>query len=284
MRTLTVMGAGRLGCSLARLAHLSGHYQVLDVVGRRPEPLRRAREFIGAGREATDLGQLRAADFYLLSVPDGEIASCANDLAAAGVAPAGCVVFHASGVGEAALLAPLAERGVLTASLHPAFSFADPARAVADFAGTLCALEGDEDACTRLEALALALGGRPFRLAPGGKAAYHAGLSVASNFLVALTAMAQRLTARAGVPDELAQPLLGGLMRQTLENALALGPRDALTGPIARGDVGTVERHLAALGDAELAAAYRALGRQTVALAGDRLPDAVRLRLLALLY
>ncbi|WP_434633763.1 Rossmann-like and DUF2520 domain-containing protein [Chromobacterium sp. CV08] len=284
MQTLTVVGAGRLGGSVARLAHLSGQYQVLDVVGRRPEPLRLACEFIGAGRATTDLGRLRPADFYLLSVPDGEIASCAGELAAAAVMPAGCVAFHASGAGEAALLAPLAERGVLTASLHPAFSFADPGRAVADFAGTLCALEGDEEACLRLEALARALGGQPFRLAPGGKAAYHAGLSVASNFLVALTAMAQQLTACAGVPAELAQPLLGGLMRQTLENALALGPRDALTGPIVRGDVGTVERHLAALGDAELAAAYRALGRQTVALAGDRLSDPVRRRLLALLY
>ncbi|AXE28808.1 DUF2520 domain-containing protein [Chromobacterium phragmitis] len=283
MQTLTVVGMGRLGRSLARLAVMSGEYCLLDVMGRRPQPLREAREFVGAGRLVGEMRQLAAADLYLLAVPDAAIAPCARGLALAGVAPAGSVAFHASGVGDAQLLQPLAEQGVLTASLHPAFSFADPQRAVEGFAGTLCALEGDEEACRRLEGFARALGGRPFRLAPGGKAAYHAGLSVASNFLVVLTAMARQLTAQAGVPPELAQPLLGGLMRQTLDNALELGPYDALTGPILRGDIGTVERHLAVLGDAGLAAAYRALGRQVVALAGDRLQEPARQRLLALL-
>ena len=284
MQTLTVVGLGRLGRSVARLAALSGAYRLLDVMGRRLPPLEEARAFVGAGRLVSDMRQLAQADLYLLAVPDAAIASCARALAAAGVAPEGAVVFHASGAGDASLLQPLAEQAVLTASLHPAFSFADPGRAVEGFAGTLCALEGDEEACRRLEAFARALGGRPFRLAQGGKAAYHAGLSVASNFLVALLAMAEGLTCRAGVPDGLVADLLGGLMRQTLENALELGPHAALTGPIVRGDVGTVERHLAVLADAELASAYRALGRQAVALAGDRLPELARQQLMALLY
>ncbi|MEO2218527.1 Rossmann-like and DUF2520 domain-containing protein [Chromobacterium vaccinii] len=284
MQTLTVVGLGRLGRSVARLAALSGAYRLLDVMGRRLPPLEEARAFVGAGRLVSDMRQLAPADLYLLAVPDAAIASCARALAAAGVVPEGAVVFHASGVGDASLLQPLAEQGALTASLHPAFSFADPGRAVEGFAGTLCALEGDEEACRRLEAFARALGGRPFRLAPGGKAAYHAGLSVASNFLVALTEMARQLTARAGVPPELAQPLLGGLMQQTLDNALEMGSYEALTGPILRGDIGTVERHLEVLADTGLLPAYRALGRQVVALAGDRLQESARQRLLALLY
>ncbi|OHX13208.1 Rossmann-like and DUF2520 domain-containing protein [Chromobacterium sphagni] len=284
MQTLTVIGPGRLGSTLARLARQSGEFEVVDVMARRVEPLRLACDFIGAGRPVSEMRQLAPVDLYLLAVPDAAVAFCARALAAAGVVPAGSVVFHASGVGEASLLQPLAERGAHVASLHPAFSFADPARAVAGFAGTLCALEGDEAACLRLEPFVLALGGRPFRLAAGGKAAYHAALSVASNYLVALTAMAQGLTRQAGVPAELAAPLLGGLMRQTLDNALELGPRAALTGPILRGDVGTVERHLSVLADVELASAYRALGRQTVALAGERLPDEARRQLMALLY
>ncbi|MFB0825532.1 Rossmann-like and DUF2520 domain-containing protein [Chromobacterium violaceum] len=284
MQTLTVVGLGRLGRSLGRLAADSGVYRLLDLMGRRAQPLAEGRDFVGAGRLVSEMRQLASADLYLLAVPDAAIASCARGLAAAGVAPAGSVVFHASGVGDASLLRPLAEQGVLTASLHPAFSFADPKRAVEGFAGTLCALEGDEQACLRLEAFARALGGRPFRLAPGGKAAYHAGLSVASNFLVALTAMAGQLTARAGVPPELARQLLGGLMRQTLDNALELGPYDALTGPILRGDIGTVERHLEVLADTGLISAYRTLGRQVVELAGERLQEPARQQLLALLY
>jgi predicted short-subunit dehydrogenase-like oxidoreductase (DUF2520 family) len=283
MVALSVIGAGRVGRSLARLAHLSGACRVVDVAGRSEASLAEARDFIGAGRVVADWRELAPADFYLLAVPDAAIADCARELAKAGAAPAGSVVFHASGACEASLLAPLAEQGVLLASLHPAFSFAEPERAVAGFAGTLCAVEGDELACGRLEGLARLLGGRPFRLAPGGKAAYHAGLSVASNYLVALTAMAEGLERQAGVPAELLGDLLGGLMRQTLDNAMALGPYQALTGPILRGDAETVASHLAVLPDAAARAAYRAMGWQTLALAGDRLAEPARQRLRALL-
>ncbi|POZ62318.1 Rossmann-like and DUF2520 domain-containing protein [Chromobacterium alticapitis] len=283
MVKLSVIGAGRLGRSLARLAHLSGACRMVDVAGRSEASLRAARDFIGAGNVVSDWRGLAAADFYLLAVPDAAIADCARALAEADALPAGSVAFHASGAGEAALLAPLARRGVLTASLHPAFSFADPQRAVETFAGTLCALEGNEAACERLAGLARLLGGRPFRLAPGGKAAYHAGLSVASNYLVALTAMAEALERRAGVPDDLLGDLLGGLMRQTLDNALALGPYRALTGPVLRGDAGTVAGHLAVLPDAGAEAAYRAMGLQTLALAGERLAEPARGEMRALL-
>ncbi|VEB44506.1 Uncharacterized conserved protein [Chromobacterium violaceum] len=86
------------------------------------------------------------------------------------------------------------------------------------------------------------------------------------------------------MPPELARQLLGGLMRQTLDNALELGPYDALTGPILRGDIGTVERHLEVLADTGLISAYRTLGRQVVELAGERLQEPARQQLLALLY
>ena len=145
----------------------------------------------------------------------------------------------------------------------------------------LCALEGDAPACAALRTLAQAVGGRPFQLAAGGKPAYHAALSVASNYLVTLTAMAQELARQGGVPVELLTPLLGGLMRQTLENALALGPQSALTGPIVRGDASTVALHLQAMDDA--GARHQALGRQTAALAGERLSEPARRQVLSAL-
>ncbi|WP_284209310.1 DUF2520 domain-containing protein, partial [Chitiniphilus shinanonensis] len=122
-------------------------------------------------------------------------------------------------------------------------------------------------ALPRLEALAQALGGQPFRLAPGGKAAYHAATVVASNYLVTLAALAQQLAAQAGLDTDAASAVLGPLMRQTLDNVLALGPAAALTGPIARGDAQTVARHLAAIDDPLLEAAYRTLGLATLPLA-----------------
>ncbi|WP_036664901.1 Rossmann-like and DUF2520 domain-containing protein [Paludibacterium yongneupense] len=272
MKTLNIVGAGRLGKVIARLARNSGRYRVAGICNRSPESAAAAVAFVGEGRACASLSALPAADMWLLAVPDAAIGRVAAELAMqARVAP-GALAFHASGACEAALLGPLARRGLRCASLHPAFSFADAERAVATFAGTRCALEGEADACVELESLARDIGGLPFRLAPGGKPAYHAALCVASNYLLALTALAQELACAGGV--EQALPLIGALMRQTLENALEIGPQAALTGPIARGDVQTVARHLAVMPSPMARATYLALGRATLEMAAPGLaPD-----------
>lgn len=272
MPSLSIIGAGRLGRTLGRLAHDAG-YTVVDVLCRDPEHARGAAAFIGGGHAVSELTQLAPAELYLLAVPDAAIADTAHELAEAGVVPVGALVFHASGAGETSLLVPLADGGVRIGSLHPAFSFAEPARAVTSFGGTLCALEGEESVCVELARLAEALGGRPFRLAPGGKAAYHAALSMASNYLVTLNELALNVAAQAGIEPAVASQLVGGLMRQTLDNVLALGPAAALTGPIVRGDAGTVARHLTVIDDALCADAYRAMGKATLRLAGERLDE-----------
>jgi predicted short-subunit dehydrogenase-like oxidoreductase (DUF2520 family) len=282
MARLSIIGAGRLGRTLGRLAHDAG-YSVVDVLCREAGHAAETLAFIGGGRAVTALAQLAPAELYLLAVPDAAIAATAQSLADAGVVPPGALVFHASGAGEASLLAPLMKQGVRIGSLHPAFSFAEPARAVASFGGTLCALEGDEGICEELESLAEAIGGRPFRLAPGGKAAYHAALSMASNYLVTLNALALQVAAGAGIEPVVASQLVGGLMRQTLDNVLTLGPAAALTGPIVRGDAGTVARHLEVIDDALCADAYRAMGKATLRLAGERLDEAAQQALTGLL-
>lgn len=273
MLTLNIIGAGRLGKTLAQLAHRSGQYRIGAVVCRSLPAAQQACAFIGGGAPRDSLQALPAANLTLLAVPDGAIASVAAELAGTGTMAAGSVAFHASGVGEAALLAPLAAVGMRCASLHPAFSFAEPARAVQGFAGTRCALEGDVAAFPVLRDFAAAIGAVPFDLAPGGKAAYHAALSIASNYLVTLHDLAARVAAQAGMSDEVAAAVLGGLMRQTLENTLALGPQAALTGPIARGDAGTVARHRGVL-SAEDDALYCVLGQATAGLAASRLDAA----------
>lgn len=269
MQTLNIIGAGRLGQTLGRLAQQAG-YGIGSVLCRSVAAAEAACAFIGGGRPHTALQQVAPAELTLLAVPDGDIASVATALAREGRLLPGQVVFHASGAAEAALLAPLAAQGLYCASLHPAFSFAEPARAVAAFAGTRCALEGDPQAFASLQALARAIGGQPFLLAPGGKAAYHAALAVASNYLVTLHQLALQLSATAGMEPAQAQAVIGDLMQQTLANSLALGPAAALTGPIARGDAGTVARHRAVMAAAQ-DALYCALGEATLALASGRL-------------
>lgn len=255
--------------SLGRLAHLSGHFRIGAVCCRNNSRARAAVDFIGAGQPCTFETLPTLSEINLLSVPDDALSCCAAALVPH--ARAGALVFHASGVHDRRTLAMLAAAGMSTGSLHPAFSFADPARAVSAFAGTLCALEGDPTALPALEALAAAIGGRAFRLAADGKAAYHAALSIASNYLVTLTALAQAAAGQAGIEPVLVNTLLGALMRQSLDNALTLGPEAALTGPISRGDVATVSRHLAVLEDPVARACYMALGRATLALARARL-------------
>ena len=282
MQELNIIGAGKLGRTLGRLAAISGQYRVQDCLSRSMASAQAAVDFIGAGQACYQLDALRPAALTLLSVPDDAIAATAQMLADRAVVRPGAVVFHASGAAEAEVLAALRQVGAQVASLHPAFSFADPARAVSQFAGTLCALEGDAAALPLLQDFAAAIGAQPFALAPGGKAAYHAALSVASNYLVTLTDIARQLALQGGVDEALLSALLGPLMQGSLANALALGPQQALTGPIVRGDAATVARHLAVLPPA-LQPVYRTLGERTVALAGTRLPDDARQTLLALL-
>ncbi|AZN36875.1 Rossmann-like and DUF2520 domain-containing protein [Iodobacter ciconiae] len=271
MLTLNIIGPGRLGKSIARLA--TPHYQIAGVCASSLASSTDAVAFIGAGQACATLADLPAADLFLLAVPDAMIADKAVELAASSVVKAGNVVFHASGASEASLLLPLKAAGASIASLHPAFSFADPERAVSTFADTLCALEGDAKACDVLYDFAQALGGKPFYLAEGGKAAYHASLTMAANFLVTLADLSIKTAVQAGISDEIARLLINNLMQQTLGNIKKLGPAAALTGPIVRGDQVTVDKHLNVLSDISSRRCYQSLGLATINLAGEKLSD-----------
>jgi predicted short-subunit dehydrogenase-like oxidoreductase (DUF2520 family) len=143
------------------------------------------------------------------------------------------------------------------------------------FAGAGAAVAGTSpEALAFATALAERLGMTPFEIDDEGRAAYHAAASIASNFLVTLQAAAERVAAGAGLDSEDARALLMPLVRQTVENVAALGPEEALTGPIARGDEATVEAQRAAIADAapELLALFDELAARTRALAGERTP------------
>jgi predicted short-subunit dehydrogenase-like oxidoreductase (DUF2520 family) len=270
MQTLSIIGAGRLGRTLGCLAMRSGQVRVAGVYCRTAGHAAEAVAFIGGGVPCERLDALPASDLYLLSTPDDALSAIARQLADCGL-PAGALVLHASGALDSSVLAPLRRCHVRLGSLHPAFSFADPARAVEQFSGCKCALEGDAEALDDLQGFAALVGGSGFQLRPGGKAGYHAALCMASNYLVTLTGLSQSLALESGVPDGFCQELVGELMRRSLENALALGAHKALTGPIARGDSATVARHVQSLPQGALQEVYLALGRATLQLAGAQL-------------
>jgi len=229
------------------------------------------------------------ADLWWLTVPDDEISTVAARLAAAlpsvrrgGLEP---VAIHSSGLGSVHLLKPLFEQGVRVLCLHPLQTFAGEPRAEL-LRGVPCAVTAHEERDLQLgEELAGRLGMRPFRLADERKALYHLSAVVGCNLLVALESEAKRLMDEAtGGADGLEH--LAPLLRTTLDNLLAGGePAHALTGPVARGDVGTVRAHLRLL-DREsprLARTYRALSLEALTLAAPRLDDEQVLALKGLL-
>jgi predicted short-subunit dehydrogenase-like oxidoreductase (DUF2520 family) len=262
-----IVGAGRAGSALAR-ALAAGGWPVVAVASRTPASAARlAAALPHAVAMPSPQAVAEAADLVFLTVPDAAIGSVA-----AGVAwRPGQAVAHTSGVDSLGPLAPAQAAGALVGSLHPLQTFgplsaADP---LAAFAGITCALEGDAALLPRLEAVVAALGARPLRLPSEAKPLYHAAAVVASNYLVTLLHLAADLWGAFGVDQETAIAALLPLVQGAVANVAAHGPRRALTGPIARGDAATVEKHLAAIAQArpEALEAYRALARATLALA-----------------
>jgi predicted short-subunit dehydrogenase-like oxidoreductase (DUF2520 family) len=269
--TLNLVGAGHVGRALARLFASRAVFAVQDVQTRSRASAREAVDFIGAGR-ALEPGALpRRAAVWMLAVSDDQIAPTAAALAhKANVQDA--VVFHCSGAKASSELDPLRRAGARVASVHPVRSFADPARVVADFEGTFCGVEGDEDALALLIPAFAAIGARSVAIDAAAKTVYHAASVFASNYLVTVLDAALRAYRAAGVPDEVARELARPLAEETLTNVFRLGPETALTGPIARGDAATVARQQAAVDawDVVTGQLYAALASATWTLAKKR--------------
>lgn len=266
--TLNIIGAGHLGRVLGKLFAASGAFEVQDVLTRSIGSAADAAGFIGAGRPVDALAAMRGADAIMLAVTDDQIEPVCAALAQAG-ALAGVLVFHCSGAKSSAALAAAADQGAFTASVHPVRSFADPDSVARDFAGTLCGIEGDPRALALLEPALAAIGARTVPIDAAAKTVYHAASVFASNYLVTVLDAALRAYQAAGIPEQVARELARPLATETLENVFRLGPRAALSGPIARGDFDTVARQQAALDgwDAPAGQLYRALAEATTVLA-----------------
>lgn len=268
-RTLNIIGPGRVGRTLGALLQRAQLCAVQDVLSAEVATAESAVAFIGAGRVVRKMGDLHAADVWLLTPPDTAIAPVAAALAATGRVHRNDTVFHCSGAQPSGVLEPLAKLGAHIASVHPLKSFADPAVAVTTFAGTHCAAEGDATALALLTPWFEQLGAQVAVIDPAGKTLYHAASVLVCNDLTALMEAGLRAYAGAGLSRAAAQTMMEPLVRETLDNVFALGTTRALTGPVARGDADVVARQLAALNalDTRIADAYRALSQLALDLA-----------------
>jgi len=273
----TIIGAGKVGTALAVLLSRAG-YEFVGAVSRSYESARRACGCAGMGRASADASALtRRAQIVFITTPDDAIADVCAGLAKAGAFARGAVVAHCSGALPSSILEPARGCGAHVGSMHPLQSFATAEQAAELLPGSFCCIEGDPEAVAALDAAALAVGARVMHIPTENKALYHASAVAACNFLVALESAALRMAEAAGIPREQALEALLPLVKGTVSNIEAVGIPQALTGPIARGDVETVRRHVEALRESlpALLPLYKALALETVevALAKGTLED-----------
>ena len=266
---VAVIGAGRVGTAVGVLLTRAGH-RLIAVSGRGPTRDRAARYLPDvAVREPEDAA--RDAELVILGVPDDLVAPMTASLAGAGAVGAGAYVAHLSGALGLDALERALDVGAHRLAIHPLQTFPDVVHAVEGIPGCAVAVTADdEQGYLVAERIADDLLGEPFRLADGLRPLYHAAAVLASNDLVAVSALAAEAFAAAGIEDPVRA--MRPLQRATLDNVGELGPARALTGPAVRGDAGTVARNLEAL-EREVPAAvapYVALARVALDLAVGR--------------
>lgn len=263
--SIGIVGAGRVGLALGRAFAAAG-WPVVAVASRDAARRDAFRNAVPDARAFSEpAGVLDEASLIFLTVPDDVVGPLAGDLRLY----SGQALVHTSGLLASTILEPAMAAGTEKASFHPLVAFADPAASVEALQGATIAIEGDEPLVRLLGELAEACGAQPVRLPVAGKAAYHAAAVLAAGGFVALLDAIAELGRGAGLDEAGSLAIYAPLIRQSLANAERLGIEAALTGPIVRGDIGTLRAHLDAM--AELAPGatdlYVAAARREIALA-----------------
>jgi predicted short-subunit dehydrogenase-like oxidoreductase (DUF2520 family) len=266
-----VVGVGRVGAALGAALARAGHRVV--AASAVSDASRERAETMLPGVPIRDVpGVVAAAELVLLTVPDDALPGVVAGLAATGAWQPGQIAVHTSGRYGVGVLDPVLASHVIPLALHPAMTFSGTPSDLAALADCCFGVTAAEAARPVAEALVVEIGGEPVWIEEADRARYHAALSHGANHLVTLVAQAMQVLADAQVaaPDRVLAPLLG----TALDNALRRGDA-ALTGPVARGDAGTVAAHLRELADEtpDVLAAYVAMARATAerALASGRL-------------
>ena len=270
-----ILGAGQVGQGLLR-ALRTAHVDVLGLHGRRPSPA------------ATSSGHLPAtisdANAVIIAVRDHQIDDALAEVVDA-TSPSGrrrlasgSVVLHTSGGAEPELLSRLGELGIGGGTFHPLVPFANPERAPELLRKGWIGIDGDDSARAASRRLAGHLGARTLEIPPGMKSIYHAAAVISSNFPVVLEAVASNLMTEIGIPARSAEQAVHALVEGAISNTSGASAEEVLTGPVVRGDVDTVHRHLQALRHhPEARALYRRLSFAALEIASRRGTDPEKL-------
>jgi len=265
MPKLGFIGAGTVGTALAIKLN-SRDYPVVAVASRSQASAGNLAEKVkGCSVVSSSQDVADAAELVFITTPDDAIASVVAQVDW----HRGQGVVHCCGAESTDILAPARKSGARTGAFHHLQTFASVEKALENIPGSTVAIEAEPPLLETLKDIATALGGQWIELKAGDRVVYHASAVIACNYLVTLEKLATDLWQTFNVPRQQAVQALLPLIQGTIRNIETVGIPDCLTGPIARGDIGTVKKHLDALEKAapDLLATYRELGLKTIPVA-----------------
>ena len=265
MTRIGFIGAGTVGTALAVRLFQKG-CSIAAISSRSLSSAQRLANLVsGCQVYSTAQEVANGADLIFITTPDDVIAKIASEVRWR----SGQGVVHCSGAHSVDILEAARQFGANVGSFHPLQTFATVNQAIENLPGSTFALEAEEPLLSQLKELASLLNGRWVELKPGEKVLYHTAAVFVSNYLVTLVKLALDLWQTFGVPAKEATQSLLPLLRGTVNNIENIGLPNCLTGPISRGDLGTIKRHLATLEaqDSSLFTIYRELGLETIPIA-----------------
>ncbi len=269
---VSIIGVGKVGTAVGYLLKEKG-YEIAGICARHRESLDRASKMIG-GYPCLDAAEAaRLADIVLLTTADDQIQEVCEKIASGGGFRRGQKVIHMSGASSLAVLKSAMRSGTDVLSIHPLQAFATVQGAIEQLPGTVFGVTAEDQYIVEwANNLVKELGGKPIYIPDEQKTIYHAAACVVSNYFVTLMWIGKNMAIHAGMPEELALNAYWPLIMGTLKNIERNGPSGALTGPIARGDIKTIEDHRKKLEKKlrKFLQVYDVLGRHTVEVALEK--------------
>ena len=265
-----IIGAGMVGTAIGFLLKKAG-YKVIAIADKSPTALKRALPYTGGKAFSNPREAIREADFILITTPDDAISSACQDIA---LNPAikGKIVFHMSGAGGLDLLDSANKAGAAVASIHPLQSFSSIDQAIRNIPGSYFGITADKKSRLPAKNIVRDLEGIPLIISADQKPLYHAAACFASNYLVSLMNVAESIYRAIGLNEKDAKKAYLPLVYGSLKNIENAGSIHSLTGPIARGDFGTIKKHISAINAnlPQFSSLYSSLGLITVKVARQK--------------
>jgi len=270
LNNFAIIGTGMVGTAIGFLLKKAG-YKVIAIADKFPAALKRALPYTGGEAFRKPREAVQEADCILITTPDDAISSACKEIALCPVIK-GKLVFHMSGAGGLDLLEPAKKAGAAVASIHPLQSFSSIDQAIKNIPGSYFGITADKKAQLPAKKIVRDLGGIPFLISSDQKQLYHAAACFASNYLVSLMNTVESIYQAIGINEKDAKKAYLPLVYGSLKNIDNSGSITSLTGPIARGDFGTIKKHITAINKnlPQYSSLYSSLGLITVKVAQQK--------------